>query len=140
MYNEMIIVGILLSLAYSELSGLSPGGVIVPAYFAINFVYPERALYTFVCALVTSLIVKTVFAKFVIYGRRMFVLCIALSFCLNFILQLVAFPVPGYISYLVPGILAREFERQGFISTTISLIIVSGLTLLVLTLLGNPII
>ena len=140
MYSEMIMIGILLSLAYAEIVGISPGGIIVPAYFAINLAYPERALYTFACAMVTALIVKIVFSGFVIYGRRMYVLCIAVAFCLNFILDLIGLNVPGFLSYLVPGILAREFDRQGFISTTSSLVIVTGLTVLVLTLLGYSVI
>lgn len=140
MYSEMVMIGIILSLAYSEISGINPGGIIVPAYFAINLAYPERAAYTFISAVLTAFLVRKIFSKCVVYGRRTYVLCIALSFCLHFVLQLCGADVPGYISYLVPGILAREFDRQGIAITSVSLIIVTGVTVLVLTLLGFNII
>lgn len=136
MYRDAIIIGILLSLAYAEITGISPGGIIVPAYFAINLVNPERAMYTLFCAVITSCVVKWVFSKFVIYGRRMYVLCIGLTLCLHLLLQASGLDVPGYISYLVPGILAREFDRQGIILTSVSLVIVTGVIVLTLALFG----
>ena len=44
--NQTLIIALLLALFYTELVGLSPGGIIVPAYFALYFDSPLRLLGT----------------------------------------------------------------------------------------------
>jgi hypothetical protein len=41
--NEILILGLLISLAFSEITGISPGGIIVPSYFAIYLDDPYKA-------------------------------------------------------------------------------------------------
>ena len=40
------------------------------------------------------------------------------------------------IGVVLPGLLAREFDRQGFVSTGLSLLVTTGATVLCLLLLG----
>lgn len=44
------------------------------------------------------------------------------------------------IGCLIPGIIARDFDRQGVVKTVLSLAVVTALLALALTLLGYPVV
>lgn len=136
MYNEIIVLGIILSLIYRELTGFNPGGIIVPAYFAVSIAYPKRCLYTLLIAFASYLLVRFLSKYVILYGSRIFAVCIMISFAVNLALQMLGLPIPGLVSYLVPGILAREFIRQGIRVTAMSLTLVTGLLVLLASLVG----
>jgi len=48
MYNEVVLAGVALSLIFSELTGLSPAGLVVPGYIALSLQNPSRVVYTLV--------------------------------------------------------------------------------------------
>ncbi len=129
MYYEVVLMGVVVSLLFSELTGLSPAGLIVPGYIALCLQTPRRVIYTLVLALLAWGIGKLLSQVMILYGRRRFAVMVMLSFVLDLIIGgsgLLASD-PGMIGVLVPGIMAQEFEKQGLAKSLISLTCVVGI-------------
>jgi len=130
LYNEVILVGVAVSMLFSELTGFSPAGLIVPGYIALSLGSPLRIGYT----LVLSALICRGLGRFVIlYGRRRFALMILLAFGLGVAVErsgFLPFRVEA-IGYLIPGIIAREMDRQGFWKTILSLALATALVALI---------
>ncbi|MCQ2419564.1 MAG: poly-gamma-glutamate biosynthesis protein PgsC [Clostridia bacterium] len=141
MYDRAIILGVIVSMLFTELTGLSPAGLIVPGYLAMSLSSPVRIVYTLVISLCTAGLIRLLGRVLILYGRRRFALAILLAYVLHTVLSLSGF-LPfrvDIIGCLVPGIMAREFDRQGLIKTLLSLLLVTGILVLILLLFGYPI-
>lgn len=136
MYDEIIVLGVLLSLIFSEATSLVPGGIIVPVYLALCLDTPERIAYTLVIVMLTYLLLQLLSRCVILYGRRRFALAVVLSFLLNWFLNILPFAVYqlDVIGCLVPGIMVREMERQGVGKTLIATGAMVGIMALVLML------
>ena len=133
-----IAAGVILSLFYTERTGIIPAGLIVPGYIAMMVNSPVSIVVTFMIAFLTYLIVMKVIGKFtIIYGRRKFTAMIIIGIIMKAIFD---FALPGYtnpevvgglvaIGIIVPGLTANTIEKQGVIPTVGSTIVLSGLTL-----------
>jgi poly-gamma-glutamate biosynthesis protein PgsC/CapC len=86
--TNIIIIGLLISIIYFEITEISPGGIIVPGLMVLYVNQIDRMIYTVIIALFSYLVVKWASRYFIIFGRRRFVLLIVVSLALNFILQL----------------------------------------------------
>lgn len=141
MYGEVVVFGVLLSLCFSELTGLVPAGLIVPGYLALALKTPQRVVYTLLIALLTWGVYRLLTRIMILYGRRRFAVMILLAFLLNWIIELLPFLpyTPGIIGYLVPGIMAQSFERQGCLLSLLSLTIVTGMIALCMLWMGIPV-
>ncbi len=53
MYYDIVVLGVVISVLFSELTQLSPAGLVVPGYIALNLKSPERIFYTLLIALLT---------------------------------------------------------------------------------------
>lgn len=140
MYNETILMGVLVSLLYTEITGLS-AGLIIPGYLALCLHSPWRILYTLVVAAAAVGICKLLSRVVILYGRRRFALLLVLTFFLGGLAGFTGL-LPGGISVigvLIPGIIAREFDRQGFRDTLLSLAVTTGLVAALLLALGYPV-
>ena len=140
MYGEIIIIGIIVSLIFSYFTSLSPAGLIVPGYIALNIGSPLKILLTFVVVLITLAIYKIISRFTILYGQRRFAVMVIISICISWLITRLPLPVANIsvIGYLIPGIIAKECDRQGVIKTVISLAIASGITLAIGLLLGAP--
>ncbi|MCB8564989.1 poly-gamma-glutamate biosynthesis protein PgsC [Fusobacterium ulcerans] len=135
MANDIIIFGIILSIIFYEITEISPGGLIVPAYIAFYINTPQRIIITIIAGILTFLIVKFISNHTIIYGRRKFALCIMISFMIRLILKYFnIYIVNEYeiyilggsvIGVIIPGIMAQEMDRHGIIRTVSSLMILS---------------
>ncbi|MEK6754530.1 MAG: poly-gamma-glutamate biosynthesis protein PgsC [Bacteroidota bacterium] len=128
---ELAFVALLASLLFIGITGIFPGGIIVPSYLVLFVNQPSRLLGTLVAALLTLLCYKLVSRYLIIFGRRMFVFMVLLgalwAFCW---IQL--FPVfyPAslefrVIGWVIPGLIANNFQKQGVVSTTAALVTVT---------------
>lgn len=141
MYHEIIILGIVISLIFTEVTGLS-AGLIIPGYLVLSLHSPLRLVITFGVALLAVLACHVLSQWVILYGRRRFALLVLLTFLLASGLDMVGV-LPGgmtVIGVLVPGIIAREMDRQGIVDTLISLIGTTGFLAVLLLMLGYPII
>jgi poly-gamma-glutamate biosynthesis protein PgsC/CapC len=131
MIIQLFITGLVIGFIFYELTGISPGGVIVPAYLALFIHEPERIAMTIVIALVIYLIIKFLGSYLILYGRRKFLLAVMLSFFLKLLIEARIQPMPMMtidlqsIGYIIPGIIANELGRQKITATLLSLGIVT---------------
>lgn len=128
---EISFIGLLLALVYIGLTGVYPGGIIVPGYLVLFMDQPERILGTLIASFLTLLCYKLVSQYLIIFGRRRFVFMILLGGIWTFIwlkFMPVIFPASlefRVIGWVIPGLIANNFERQGTVVTTASLITVT---------------
>lgn len=129
-----LFLGLVLALIFAELVGYSPGGLIVPGYFAIYLDQPWRCLATLLVALITLGLYRLAGRFLILFGRRRFVFMILTGVVLTQIWMMIlprflAEPLSvRIIGWVVPGLLASNLERQKILPTLASLILVSVLT------------
>lgn len=129
-----LFLGLVLALIFSELTGFSPGGLIVPGYFAIYLNQPWRSLATLAVAFLTVGLYRLACKYLILFGRRRFVFMILTGVVLAQAWSLLwprLFSEPislRVIGWVIPGLLASNLERQKILPTLASLIIVSVLT------------
>ena len=134
MYNEVVLVGVAVSLLFAEFTGLSPAGLVVPGYIALSLQSPIRVGYTLVVALLAWGSGKLLNRWMILYGRRRFAVLILLTYVLNAIIVgigILPFD-PGMIGAVIPGIIANEFEKQGITKSLLSLAVVVGILVLIM--------
>jgi poly-gamma-glutamate biosynthesis protein PgsC/CapC len=133
-------LGILLGFIFFELTGLTAGGIIVPGYIALYLNEPFRILATIFIALVTFGVISLLANVMILYGRRRFLLAILVGFLLRGFTDWLQVQIPetGWdlhvIGYIIPGLIANEFFRQGVLKTILALTIVSITVFLILHL------
>ncbi|HUU39159.1 MAG TPA: poly-gamma-glutamate biosynthesis protein PgsC [Candidatus Desulfaltia sp.] len=134
MHFETIFIGLALALFYKEVTGIYPGGIIVPAFLALTLDQPARALTTVAVACLSLVIYKLLARYFILFGSRRFVVILFIGgvlsqFCALAAPQLVPSPVEfQVIGLIIPGLLANNLERQKFLPTLASLVTVTVIT------------
>jgi len=140
MIVETLLIGLVLALLWAEITDLSPGGIIVPGYFALYLDRPLRAAATLAVALLTLTIYRFLARHLILFGRRRFVLMVLVGAVLSQAWLLVlprvfAAPVElRVIGWVIPGILASSLVRQKVLPTLASLAAVATLTFAVVRL------
>ncbi len=128
--TEIIVIGIIVSLIFYELTGISPGGIIVPGIFVLYLNQIDRVIYTVIISILSVLIVRLISKYIIIYGKRRFVVFIVVSILLNLIVSLVLktasnqLIVISIIGYLISGIIANEMYKQSIRKTLPAIAIV----------------
>ena len=116
---SILIIGILVSIIFYELTDISPGGIIVPGLLVMYFNSIERVIYTVIISLITYLIVKLLSKYILVFGKRRFVLMIIVSTFLNIIVQLITNTLSAnllsisIVGYTIAGLIANDFYKQG---------------------------
>ena len=121
MYDEIILLGVLVSLGFAELTGLS-AGLIVPGYLVLCLDSPRRIVYTLALSLCAVWLCRLIAQITILYGRRRFAVLLMLTYFLDLALRTVGLIPDGLsmIGVLIPGILARELDRQGIADTLLA--------------------
>lgn len=135
-----MILGVLVSIVFTELTGLS-AGLILPAYFVLCLHAPWRIVYTLAIALAAAGLLRLIARRLVLFGRRRLAMVLLLSFLLDFLANKTGL-LPGtfrIIGVIVPGLLAREFDRQGVPYTLLALAATVLILALILMLTGYPV-
>lgn len=137
-------VGLAVNLFFSELFGISVGGMVAAGYFAINLNSPLDIIITMLASILTAWIVRLLSKVILIYGRRQFAFMVLIGFLIggsmkemcNYIYPYMAdmiFSI-GFnqgqflcnlncIGFIIPGLIAAWIERQGVFVTLCTLII-----------------
>ncbi len=141
MYHNIVLLGVVLSILFYELTGFSPAGLIVSGYIVLCLQTPNRIIYTLLVVFITWGIAKLLSDRIILYGRRRFAVMILISFAVDLIIETSGIfgTSPGLIGCLVPGIIAQEFERQGIIPSLLSLGVVTGMLALIMLAFGLPV-
>jgi poly-gamma-glutamate biosynthesis protein PgsC/CapC len=124
-------IGIALGFLFFEITGLTAGGIIVPGYIALYINQPLRIVITLVISLLTFGLVNFASQFLILFGRRRFLVMILVGFLLRTTFDSLQLYLPETgldlqaIGYIIPGLIANEFYRQGVWKTVMALIIVS---------------
>ena len=134
-------IGLVISLVFSEMLGLTAGGMVFPGYIALYLDRPLVIIFTCVVSYLTYFIVHALSAVTIIYGRRRTVLMILVGYALGTLLRSfgsVQLPVATVeltsIGYIIPGLIAIWIDRQGVVESFSTLIIASVIVRLLLIL------
>lgn len=136
MYNQIIVLGVIISMIFTEFTGLS-AGLIVPGYLVLAFHSPGRIAATLILASVSVLLCRLASYRLILFGRRRFAFMILMTFILNCMISACNLLPFSVIGILMPGILAREIDRQGFFDAFLAIAATTLLTALVLLLIGQ---
>jgi len=137
MSYELTFLGLLLSLLYVSITGLYPGGIIIPGYLVLFIDQPARIAGSLIVAVLTLLCFKLASQYLIIFGRRKFVFMILTGgiWTLVWMRMLpMLFPLSlefRVIGWVIPGLIANNFEKQGVVVTTASLVTVTVATYVV---------
>lgn len=141
MYYDIVVLGVIVSIIFAEMTGFTPAGLVVCGYLVMNLKSSERILFTLVMVFCTWAVVRLIGSFTILYGRRSFAMMVLVSFLLNWlagVLGLMSLQT-GMIGCLVVGIIAREFERQGIWQSLLALAVVTGILALILLLMDHPV-
>ncbi|HPE56471.1 MAG TPA: poly-gamma-glutamate biosynthesis protein PgsC [Bacteroidales bacterium] len=124
MVELAITLGLIFSLLSYEVFGLAAGGIVVPGYIALQLTHPDRLAGIVAVSLLTYLIIQVLGKYTFLYGRRQMVLslligCLLANFSRHFLvfnlthatLQLEA------VGWVIPGLIAHWFGKQGIFKT-----------------------
>lgn len=142
--NNTMILGIIFSIIYYEVTEVSPGGIIVPGYISLFLTQPLRIIATLILSVLT-LVITNILSKYtILYGKRKFSVMIMISFILRVLIEgiggLISLPIVfSVIGYIIPAIIAKEMDRQGIVKTTSSAIVVACIISLTMIVLGKGI-
>jgi poly-gamma-glutamate biosynthesis protein PgsC/CapC len=130
---ELPFLGLLLSLAFIAVTGIYPGGIIVPSYLVLFLDQPQRIVGTLGAALLTWLVYRVASRWLILFGRRRFAFLILVGGFWALFWQAALpslFPASvefAVIGWVIPGLIANHFERQGVVLTAAALALVTVL-------------
>ncbi len=131
MEYELVFIALLASLLFIGVTGFYPGGIIVPSYLVLFINQPSRLLGTLIAALLTHLCFKLASRYVILFGRRMFVFMVLVGALWTFCwIQIFPAIYPAslefrVIGWVIPGLIANNFEKQGVVATTAALVTVT---------------
>lgn len=133
--------GLVISLIFSELFGIAPGGMIVPGYLALYLNKPLDIILTMLAGFLTFAIVHALSSVMIVYGRRRTVLMILVGYLMGIGFRMMISNSSIFagdnltvVGYIIPGLIAIWLDRQGVIVTSATLMIVSVIVRLTLIL------
>ncbi|HPE35027.1 MAG TPA: poly-gamma-glutamate biosynthesis protein PgsC [Bacteroidales bacterium] len=142
MIELAITLGLILSLLSYEVFGIAAGGIVVPGYIALQLSHPDRLAGILGVSLLTYLIIKGLSNYTFLYGRRQMVLslligCLLANFSRYFFTLNIASTTLELqaVGWVIPGLIAHWFAKQGIFKTISVLFVSSVLVRLVLILL-----
>ena len=131
-------LGLAASLLYGELFGLAAGGMVVPGYVALYANKPVDVGLTLLAALVTFGFLKGLSQIAIVYGRRRTALTILVGYIVGFGFRMwldstiTPFAEGAIIGFIIPGLIAIWYQRQGVLETTLSLLTAAVIVRMVL--------
>jgi poly-gamma-glutamate biosynthesis protein PgsC/CapC len=130
---ELPFLGLVLSLAFIAITGIYPGGIIVPSYLVLFIDQPARLVGTLVASLLTWAVYLVTSRWLILFGRRRFASMILVGGLWALFGRAIlpsVFPASvefSVIGWVIPGLIANQFERQGVVVTSASLVLVTVL-------------
>jgi gamma-polyglutamate biosynthesis protein CapC len=140
MGSATLFVGLILSTLMVEVTGLYPGGIIVPGYMALFLDQPLRIAVTLLASALAYMTYRLLARWLLLFGRRRFVALIFLGAAWAMLMSLLLPPLAGdaftwqVIGWVIPGLIANTLVRQSPLATALSLIVATGGTFLIMQL------
>ncbi len=144
MVELAVTLGLILSLLSYEVFGLAAGGIVVPGYIALQLAEPDRLAGILLVSTATFLIIKILSRYTFLYGRRQMVMCLLIGCLLAnasrlfLVIDLTTSTVQlQAVGWVVPGLIAHWFGKQGIFRTLCVLFITAVLVRLLVIILFN---
>jgi gamma-polyglutamate biosynthesis protein CapC len=144
MVELAITLGLIFSLLSYEVFGLAAGGIVVPGYIALQLSQPDRLAGIVLVSFATYFIIRILGNYTFLYGRRQMVLCLLVGCLLaNLTRQYLTLDLAGNmiqlqaVGWVVPGLIAHWFGKQGVFKTLSVLFITSVLVRLIVIIIFN---
>ena len=139
MLTAALTIGIVVSLALTEVIGLSAGGIIVPGYVALLLDRPAALAGFLLVAAASYGIIRALSMVLMLYGQRRFALAVLTGLTIGAGAQWASLSASLSVEWVglglvVPGLLAHQFDRQGVLPTLAMLAIAAPLVRLILIL------
>lgn len=140
MLTASLVIGVVVSLLVTEIVGLTAGGIVVPGYVALLLDRPIPLLGFLAAALIAYGIVRALSTQLMLFGSRRFAVAVLSGMTISIGAQWAAPALaPGNLEwaslgFVVPGLLANQFDRQGVWPTLLALAIAAPLTRLLVML------
>ena len=127
MSYELFFIGLVITLIFIGVTGVFPGGIIVPAYLVLFADQPLRLLGTLAVAFISWQLYLLASRYLILFGKRRFIFLILTGAIGGFVLSYIL-PrfFPGtlelkVIGWVIPGLIASQFEKQGLALTITSM-------------------
>jgi poly-gamma-glutamate biosynthesis protein PgsC/CapC len=139
---ETLFIGIVLALIFVEVTDVYPGGIIVPAYFALFLDRPLYVAATLAVAFAALGVYRLLSRHLILFGRRRFVVLLLLGALISqAVLLLAPRLVPAgveirIIGWIIPGLLANNLDKQKAVPTLASLLAVASAVYVIVRLLA----
>lgn len=131
---ELSLIGLFITAVFIGISGIYPGGIIVPSYLVLFINQPQRIITTLIISLITLTCYKLLSRFTLLFGKRRFIFMIITAAFWTYIWSVV-FPVLFFIpvefrviGWVIPGLIANHFLKQGIFITIGSLTFITILT------------
>ena len=69
MTSEVLIIALIVSIIFFQLTNLTPGGIIVPGLMVLYITSPLRMVYTLAIAIASFYIVRLLSKRFIIFNQ-----------------------------------------------------------------------
>ncbi|HOA15396.1 MAG TPA: poly-gamma-glutamate biosynthesis protein PgsC [Bacillota bacterium] len=138
MIGTSVTLGVMLSFLLGELTGLLSGGLVGAGYLALYMDQPVRIAVTMAIAGATLLAVRLISNYVVIFGRRRFMAMVLVGISIGWLFARAVSWLPELgqdlraVGYVIPGLIANDASKQGFLKTALMTLLVAGLVRLIL--------
>lgn len=139
MIEAAVGLGVIISLIFTELLGASAGGIVVPGYIALYLDKPTQILGTLLVSMATWGVIRIIGKFTIMFGKRRLVLSILIGFIFGWASRNLIFndvTIYDYqlqsVGYIIPGLIANWFERQGFWKTLSTMMVAAVLVRLII--------
>lgn len=144
MLTAALVAGVAVSLLLVELVGLSAGGLVTPGYVALLLDRPAALAGLALVAGLAFLTVRVAGQWIILFGSRRFAVTVLAGLAYATGLQLVSpslWPAAvewAGLGFIVPGLIAHQFERQGIVPTLLAIAVAAPLVRVVLVVVVRP--
>lgn len=129
-----IILGIAVSLIFTELTGISAGGIVVPAYLALTVNQPSVLISTLAIGLIAYVVVEFGLSRFLmLYGKRKFAAFVFIALILRIVFNIAfggifdALDALTSVGVITAALIASTVSKQGLPYTLLGTVVVTAI-------------
>ncbi len=124
----VVALGIALGMIYFHRTGFSPGGIISPGILALHMYSFHVFAWTAAFSIIIFILLEIAVRTFGVYGRQRTALSLLIAALIG-LMPTGFLPLePVWLGWVIPGLVASDIQRQGFVPTISGLVAISGIT------------
>ncbi len=124
----VVALGIALGMIYFHRTGFSPGGIISPGILALHMFSFHVFAWTAAFSIFIFILLEIAVRTFGVYGRQRTALSLLIAALIG-LMPTGFLPLePVWLGWVIPGLVASDIQRQGFVPTISGLVAISGIT------------